>query len=52
MFDQQVAGRLVRGQQFCYSFLFSIMFSVEANDAERLIKISWAGHVDSDEMCS
>ena len=26
------------------------MFSVEASDAERLIKISWSGQVDSDEM--
>lgn len=26
------------------------MFSIEANDAERLIKISWFGHVDLDEM--
>jgi hypothetical protein len=26
------------------------MFSIEASDAERLIKISWLGHVDSDEM--
>ena len=28
----------------------SIMFSIEANDAERLIKLSWSGHVDLDEM--
>jgi hypothetical protein len=26
------------------------MFSIEANDAERLIKLSWSGHVDLDEM--
>ena len=26
------------------------MFSVDANDAERLVKISWSGQVDSDEM--
>jgi|HubBroStandDraft_6_1064221.scaffolds.fasta_scaffold1947960_2 hypothetical protein len=26
------------------------MFSIEAGDAERLIKISWLGHVDSDEI--
>ena len=26
------------------------MFSVEASDAERLIKINWSGQVDSDEM--
>jgi anti-anti-sigma regulatory factor len=26
------------------------MFTIEASDAERLIKISWSGHVDSDEM--
>jgi len=26
------------------------MFSVEASDAERLIKISWSGHVDLNEM--
>ena len=26
------------------------MFSIEASDAERLIKISWLGHVDPDEM--
>jgi hypothetical protein len=26
------------------------MFSIEASDAERLIKISWSGQVDSDEM--
>jgi hypothetical protein len=26
------------------------MFSVEASDAERLIKINWSGRVDSDEM--
>ncbi|MBV9674065.1 MAG: hypothetical protein JO076_14740 [Verrucomicrobia bacterium] len=26
------------------------MFSVEASDAERLIKINWSGEVDSDEM--
>jgi len=26
------------------------MFSIEACDAERLIKISWSGQVDSDEM--
>ena len=26
------------------------MFSIEANDAERLIKLSWLGHVDLDEM--
>jgi hypothetical protein len=26
------------------------MFSIEASDAERLIKISWLGHVDSEEM--
>src|SRR5260370_19526687 len=30
--------------------LLSIMFSIEASDAERLIKISWSGKVDSDEM--
>jgi hypothetical protein len=28
----------------------SIMFSIEANDAERLIKITWSGHVNLDEM--
>src|SRR5215831_14772195 len=28
----------------------STMFSVEASDDERLIKISWSGHVDLDEM--
>jgi hypothetical protein len=26
------------------------MFSIEASDAERLIKIIWLGHVDLDEM--
>jgi hypothetical protein len=26
------------------------MFSIEASDVERLIKISWSGQVDSDEM--
>jgi hypothetical protein len=26
------------------------MFSIEASDAERLIKISWSGKVDSDQM--
>jgi hypothetical protein len=26
------------------------MFSIEANDAERLIKITWSGHVNLDEM--
>jgi anti-anti-sigma regulatory factor len=26
------------------------MFSIEVNDAERLIKLSWSGHVDLDEM--
>jgi len=26
------------------------MFSIEASDAERLIKISWSGKVDLDEM--
>ena len=26
------------------------MFSIEASDAERLIKISWLGHVSSEEM--
>jgi hypothetical protein len=26
------------------------MFAIEASDAERLIKISWSGRVDSDEM--
>ena len=26
------------------------MFSIEASDAERLIKINWSGRVDSDEM--
>jgi anti-anti-sigma regulatory factor len=26
------------------------MFSIEASDTERLIKISWSGRVDSDEM--
>ena len=26
------------------------MFSIEANDDERLLKINWLGHVDSDEM--
>jgi hypothetical protein len=26
------------------------MFSIEASDAQRLIKISWSGKVDSDEM--
>ena len=30
--------------------LHSIMFSIEASDAERLIKIIWSGNVDSDEM--
>ena len=30
--------------------LLSIMFSIEASDVERLIKISWSGQVDSDEM--
>jgi hypothetical protein len=28
----------------------SIMFSIEASDAERLITITWFGQVDSDEM--
>ena len=28
----------------------SIMFSIESSDAERLIKISWSGKVDPDEM--
>jgi len=40
----------VRGQQFFYFRFFSTMFSVDANDAERLVKISWSGQVDSDEM--
>src|SRR6516165_1451927 len=31
-------------------FFFSIMFSIETSDAERLIKISWSGKVDSDQM--
>jgi anti-anti-sigma regulatory factor len=31
------------------SFL-SVMFSIEASDAERLVKITWSGKVDSDEM--
>jgi hypothetical protein len=26
------------------------MFSIEANDSERLIKINWSGQVNSDEM--
>jgi hypothetical protein len=26
------------------------MFSIEASDSERLIKLTWLGHVDSDEM--
>jgi hypothetical protein len=26
------------------------MFSIEASDAERLLKIIWSGHVDSEEM--
>jgi len=26
------------------------MFSIEASDAERLVKITWSGKVDSDEM--
>ena len=26
------------------------MFSIESSDAERLIKITWSGKVDSDEM--
>jgi hypothetical protein len=26
------------------------MFAIEASDAKRLIKISWSGRVDSDEM--
>ena len=26
------------------------MFSIETSDAERLIKVSWSGKVDSDEM--
>ncbi|MGA8658502.1 MAG: hypothetical protein WB586_20365 [Chthoniobacterales bacterium] len=30
--------------------LLSTMFSIEASDAERLIKITWSGQVDSDEM--
>jgi anti-anti-sigma regulatory factor len=30
--------------------VLSIMFSIEASDAERLIKISWLGQVDLDEM--
>jgi anti-anti-sigma regulatory factor len=29
---------------------FSVMFSIEVSDAERLIKISWSGKVDSEEM--
>jgi hypothetical protein len=28
----------------------STMFSIEANDAARLIKITWSGHVNLDEM--
>jgi len=40
----------VRGQQFCCALFLSIMFSVEASDAERLIKINWSGQVDLDEM--
>jgi hypothetical protein len=32
------------------SILLSIMFSVEASDAERLIKINWSGQVDTDQM--
>jgi hypothetical protein len=46
----RIAGRLVRGQQFLLCSLFSIMFSIEASDAERLVKIIWSGQVDSDEM--
>jgi hypothetical protein len=30
--------------------VLSNMFSIEVSDAERLIKISWFGHVDLDEM--
>jgi hypothetical protein len=30
---------------FCFN-----MYSIEASDAERLIKISWSGKVDSEEM--
>jgi anti-anti-sigma regulatory factor len=30
--------------------LFSIMFLIEVSDAERLVKITWSGKVDSDEM--
>jgi hypothetical protein len=46
----RASRHLVRGEQFCYAPFFSIMFSIEANDDERLIKISWSGKVDSEEM--
>ena len=39
----------MRGQQLCYFRFFPTMFSVDANDVERLIKISWSGQVDADE---
>jgi hypothetical protein len=41
--------QLMLGRQFCYGVL-SIMFSIETSDSERLIKLSWLGHVDLDEM--
>ena len=42
--------QLVGPNDFALFSLYLIMFSVEASDAERLIKISWSGQVDSDEM--
>jgi hypothetical protein len=48
---QQIGNwrQLLRGRQFCYAVV-SIMYSIEISDADRLIKISWSGRVDSEEM--
>src|SRR6516225_7351306 len=50
MFNPMVGWPVVRGSEVFYFRFFSTMFSVDANDAERLVKISWSGQVDSDEM--
>jgi anti-anti-sigma regulatory factor len=44
-----MGGKLIYSRRFCYAVL-STMFSVEANDTERLITIRWLGYVDSEEM--
>jgi hypothetical protein len=41
--------QLMPGRQFCYGVV-SIMFSIETSESERLLKLSWLGHVDLDEM--